>query len=113
MARTVNTADAPAAGSGTGTGTLFELTFDADFAAIDVEAFAAQAMAFIDAFQFPVSVVNISGGALARGHPIGASGAILVVRLVHELLLMPAGSIGLAAIAGAGGLASCILLERV
>jgi acetyl-CoA C-acetyltransferase len=85
-----------------------------DLACIEImEAFAAQAMAFIDAFQFPVSVVNISGGALARGHPIGASGAILVVRLVHELRRMPAGSIGLAAIAGAGGLASCILLERV
>lgn len=84
-----------------------------DLACVEImEAFAAQAMAFIVAFQFPASSVNISGGALARGHPIGASGAILVVRLVHELRRMAPGSIGLAAIAGAGGLASCILLER-
>ena len=47
VARTVNTPDAPAAGSGTGTGTLFELTFDADFAAIDVEAFAAQVAMYL------------------------------------------------------------------
>jgi acetyl-CoA C-acetyltransferase len=78
-----------------------------------MEAFAAQAMAFIDAFGFSSSIVNVSGGALARGHPIGASGAILAVRLFHELRGMKTGSVGLAAIAGAGGLASCLLLERV
>jgi len=84
-----------------------------DLACVEImEAFAAQAMAFIDAFQLSASIVNISGGALARGHPIGASGAILLVRLTHELRRMAPGSIGLAAIAGAGGLASCILLER-
>lgn len=86
----------------------------ADLACVEImEAFAAQAMAFIDAFDLARARVNVSGGALARGHPIGASGAILIVRLVHELRKRPAGSIGLAAIAGAGGLASCMLLERV
>lgn len=85
-----------------------------DLACIEImEAFAAQAQAFIQALGLASSKVNIAGGALARGHPIGASGAILVVRLVHELRRLPPGSIGLAAIAGAGGLASCILLERV
>lgn len=85
-----------------------------DLSCIEImEAFASQAMAFVNALQLQSSMVNISGGALARGHPIGASGAILVVRLVHELRRSAPGSIGLAAIAGAGGLASCILLERV
>ena len=85
-----------------------------DLACVEImEAFAAQAIAFINALDLPPSHVNVSGGALARGHPIGASGAILVVRLVHELRKLPEGSLGLGAIAGAGGLASCILVERV
>ena len=55
--------------------------------------------------------VNIGGGALARGHPMGASGGILVVRLFHELKTAPSGSHGIAAIAAAGGLGSSLLLE--
>ena len=52
------------------------------------------------------------GGALARGHPIGASGAILAVRLWHELQQEEAGAAGLAAIAAAGGLGSALLMRR-
>lgn len=56
--------------------------------------------------------VNRGGGALARGHPIGASGAILAVRLFHELLREQPGALGLAAIAAAGGLGTALMLRR-
>nr|WP_281493674.1 hypothetical protein [Ancylobacter koreensis] len=56
--------------------------------------------------------INRGGGALARGHPIGASGAILAVRLFHEMAGEPPETLGLAAIAAAGGLASVLMLQR-
>jgi acetyl-CoA C-acetyltransferase len=74
-----------------------------------MEAFAAQAIACIDGIGVPLPAVNRGGGALARGHPIGASGAILAVRLWHELRAQPVGALGLAAIAAAGGLGSALL----
>jgi acetyl-CoA C-acetyltransferase len=76
-----------------------------------MEAFAVQAMACIDGIGLDAGIVNRSGGALARGHPIGASGAILAVRLWHELQREPPGSAGLAAIAAAGGLGSALVAE--
>lgn len=77
-----------------------------------MEAFAVQAMRFIDDLSLNNAIVNRAGGALSRGHPIGASGAILAVRLFHELQAESVGARGLAAIAAAGGLGSAILLER-
>ena len=77
-----------------------------------MEAFAAQALANIDALDLDPTHINLGGGALARGHPIGASGAILAVRLFHELKARPEGTRGLAAIAAAGGLGSALLLQR-
>ena len=76
-----------------------------------MEAFAVQAMACIDGIGLDPAIVNRGGGALARGHPIGASGAILMVRLWHELQNEPAGAVGLATIAAAGGLGSALLVE--
>ena len=77
-----------------------------------MEAYAVQAQAFVDALAIDPAVVNRGGGALARGHPIGASGAILAVRLFHELQRENEGATGLAAIAAAGGLGSAMLLRR-
>ncbi|WP_068086604.1 thiolase family protein [Polycladidibacter stylochi] len=77
-----------------------------------MEAFAAQALACIAPFSFQMDKVNVGGGALARGHPIGASGAILATRLFHELKTAPYQAQGLAAIAAAGGLATAMILER-
>lgn len=74
-----------------------------------MEAYAVQSMACIDGAGLDLQTVNQCGGALARGHPIGASGAILAVRLFHDLL--PAQS-GLAAIAAVGGLGSAVIFER-
>ncbi len=72
-----------------------------------MEAYAVQAMAVVAATGLDARIVNPGGGALARGHPIGASGAILAVRLFHDLR---AGR-GLAAIAAAGGLGTALLVE--
>ncbi|KWV46201.1 acetyl-CoA acetyltransferase [Bradyrhizobium macuxiense] len=76
-----------------------------------MEAFAVQAMACIQALGLDPTLVNPGGGALARGHPIGASGAIVAVRAWQELQRMNAGATGLAAIAAAGGLGSAVLLR--
>lgn len=78
-----------------------------------MEAFAVQALACIDGIGLAPDSVNQRGGALAWGHPIGASGAILAVRLFHDLQGRAPGDLGLAAIAAAGGLGSAMVLEAV
>lgn len=84
-----------------------------DLAAVEImEAFAVQSMAFIDDLELDLLSINRGGGALARGHPIGASGAILAVRLFHEMQRETSGSKGLTAIAAAGGLGSAMVWER-
>jgi len=74
-----------------------------------MEAYAAQAIIAAQSQSFDPKAVNKGGGALARGHAIGASGAILAVRLYHEL--QKTGGAGLAAIAAAGGLGSALILH--
>ncbi|HEY0329396.1 MAG TPA: thiolase family protein [Rhodopseudomonas sp.] len=76
-----------------------------------MEAFAVQAMSCLQAFDIDPLRVNRGGGALARGHPIGASGAIVAVRGWHDLQTMESGTTGLATIAAAGGLGSVVLLR--
>lgn len=101
---------------------LFErLTLNApDFDAIELmEAYAVQAMVTANRLGIAPSQLNRLGGALARGHPIGASGAVLAVQLFEIMLrtLGNAGNIkksrGLALIAAAGGLGSGLAVERV
>ena len=72
-----------------------------------MEAYAVQAIACVDGAGLDPARINLQGGALARGHPIGASGAILAVRLFHALKE----GTGLAAIAAAGGLGTALLME--
>ncbi len=74
-----------------------------------MEAYAAQAIACVNEAGLNPAHVNQKGGALARGHPIGASGAILAVRLYHDLV--ETGGIGLAAIAAAGGIGTALQLK--
>jgi acetyl-CoA C-acetyltransferase len=74
-----------------------------------MEAFAVQAIACQAGTGLPRGIVNPGGGALARGHPIGASGAVLAVRLFHEL--RGRGGRGIAAIAAAGGIATALLMR--
>jgi acetyl-CoA C-acetyltransferase len=72
-----------------------------------MEAYAVQAIACVQGAGLDPARVNTRGGALARGHPIGASGAVLAVRLFHDLR---AGH-GLATIAAAGGIGTALVLE--
>ena len=73
-----------------------------------MEAYAAQAIACVAHAGLEPSRVNPQGGALARGHPIGASGAVLAVRLFHSLCH----GTGLAAIASAGGIGTALVVQR-
>ncbi|MFM7334702.1 MAG: thiolase family protein [Tabrizicola sp.] len=72
-----------------------------------MEAYAVQAIAVVEGAGLDPAIVNPDGGGLARGHPIGASGAVLAVRLFHGLQR----GRGLAAIAAAGGIGTALLLE--
>lgn len=74
-----------------------------------MEAYAAQVIACVTKSGINPEVVNPGGGSLARGHPIGASGAINAVRLYHELSAR--GGTGIAAIAAAGGIGTALLLR--
>ena len=75
-----------------------------------MEAYAVQAIACARATGMRDDQVNMYGGALARGHAIGASGAVLAVRLFSDLKDSP--GTGLAAIAAAGGIGTAICLEN-
>lgn len=74
-----------------------------------MEAFATQTIACQRLAGLDPAVMNCGGGSLARGHPIGASGAVLAVRLYHEL--RASGGAGLAAIAAAGGIGTALVLQ--
>jgi len=73
------------------------------------EAFAAQACAVMREMNFPADKVNVNGGAIALGHPIGASGCRVLVTLIHELNKRGGGK-GLATlcIGGGMGIAMCV-----
>ncbi|MGX8794836.1 acetyl-CoA C-acetyltransferase [Fusibacter sp. JL298sf-3] len=75
------------------------------------EAFAAQALAVSDALEFPAEKVNVNGGAIALGHPIGASGARILTTLIHEMVRRDAKK-GLATLCIGGGMGTSLLIER-
>ena len=75
------------------------------------EAFAAVAMAVIDDFRIPTERINIYGGAVALGHPIGASGARILTTLLTGMKNKKAKK-GLATICIGGGEASAIIVEN-
>ena len=76
------------------------------------EAFAGQVLACCDALSLDPDRVCVEGGALGLGHPWGASGAVLVVRLFSQLVLRGRGRYGLAAIAAGGGQGVAMVVER-
>lgn len=83
-----------------------------DMYAIELnEAFAGQILACCDELGLDSLRVCADGGALALGHPWGASGAILVVRLFHQLVTQRRGRLGLAAIAAGGGQGVAIVVQ--
>jgi len=78
------------------------------------DAFAVQALAFCSDLDLQPEAINRHGGGLARGHPIGASGAMALVRVLADLHHGAAvGAHGLAAIAGAGGIGASAVVQRV
>lgn len=78
------------------------------------DAFAAQGLGFCQALGLDATAINRRGGGIARGHPIGASGAIALVRVLADLQQDEAtGALGLAAIAGAGGIGAAAILQRL
>ncbi|MEL6387313.1 MAG: acetyl-CoA C-acetyltransferase [Pseudomonadota bacterium] len=76
------------------------------------EAFAVVAEKFIRDLDLPRDKVNINGGAMALGHPIGATGSILVGTALDELE-RSGGKYGLVTMCAAGGMAPAIIIERV
>jgi len=76
------------------------------------EAFAGQVLACCDELALSPERVCVEGGALALGHPWGASGAVLVVRLFSQLVLNSGGQYGLAAIAVGGGQGVAMVVQR-
>ncbi len=76
------------------------------------EAFASVALAWIDEFNANEDVVNPWGGAIAFGHPVGASGARLMANLIHRLQQIE-GRYGLWTMCESGGMANATILERV
>ena len=75
------------------------------------EAFAAQALAVNKDMGWDPSIVNVNGGAIAIGHPIGASGARILTTLVHELVRR-GGKKGLATLCIGGGMGIALTVER-
>jgi acetyl-CoA C-acetyltransferase len=88
---------------------------DVSLDAIDLvelnEAFAAQVLAVDRELRFDRERLNVNGGAIALGHPIGCSGARIVVTLLHELARRKA-RYGLATLCVSGGMGGALLMER-
>ena len=75
------------------------------------EAFAAQALGVAGELKFDMSKVNVNGGAIALGHPIGASGTRILVTLLHEMQRRDAKK-GLATLCIGGGMGVALAVER-
>ena len=76
------------------------------------EAFAAVVLRFMQAFDVDPAKVNVNGGAIAMGHPLGASGAIIIGTLLDELERTGKG-VGLATLCIASGMGAATIIERV
>ncbi|MET1078498.1 MAG: acetyl-CoA C-acetyltransferase, partial [Pseudomonas sp.] len=75
------------------------------------EAFAAQSLAVAKDLEWDLDKVNVNGGAIALGHPIGASGCRVLVTLLHEMIKRDAKK-GLATLCIGGGQGVALALER-
>ena len=75
------------------------------------EAFAAQSLAVLKTLGVPEEKVNVNGGAIALGHPIGASGTRILVTLIHEMIRRDVKK-GLATLCIGGGMGIAMCIER-
>ncbi|MFV0293900.1 MAG: acetyl-CoA C-acetyltransferase [Paracoccus sp. (in: a-proteobacteria)] len=76
------------------------------------EAFASVVLRFMQAFQVDPSLVNVNGGSIAMGHPLGATGAIIIGTLLDELERQDK-NVGLATLCIASGMGAATIIERV
>jgi acetyl-CoA C-acetyltransferase len=76
------------------------------------EAFAAQAIAVVRDLRLNPEIVNVNGGAIALGHPIGASGARILTTLLYEMKRRNAKN-GLAALCIGGGMGTAAIIENL
>ena len=76
------------------------------------EAFAAQSIAVGRELGFDTAKLNVNGGAIALGHPVGASGARIIVTLVHELMKRDDAKKGLATLCIGGGMGTAVVVEK-
>jgi len=76
------------------------------------EAFASVVLAWVHELHPDMSRVNPNGGAIAHGHPLGATGAILMIKLIHELERTE-GRYGLQTMCIGHGMATATIIERV
>lgn len=76
------------------------------------EAFAAQSIAVARELHFDMSKVNVNGGAISLGHPVGASGARIIVTLLHEMQKRPDAKKGLATLCIGGGQGVATIFEK-
>jgi len=75
------------------------------------EAFASQSLAVLKTLSIPEEKVNVNGGAIALGHPIGASGTRILVTLIHEMIKRDVKK-GLATLCIGGGMGIAMCIER-
>ena len=84
-----------------------------DFDLIEAnEAFAAQSLAVAQDLKFDMSKVNVNGGAIALGHPIGASGARILVTLLYEMQKREDAHTGLATLCIGGGQGQALIVKK-
>ncbi|MEG1003602.1 acetyl-CoA C-acetyltransferase [Clostridium sp.] len=77
------------------------------------EAFAAQSLAVAKDLKFDMSKVNVNGGAIALGHPVGASGGRILVTLLHEMQKRDDAKTGLATLCIGGGMGTALIVEKL
>jgi acetyl-CoA C-acetyltransferase len=105
-----------------GSGTLAEPILDVNLpeAKLDIsdmdlieanEAFAAQALSVAKELGFDMNKVNVNGGAIALGHPVGASGARILTTLLYEMKRRDSKR-GLATLCIGGGMGTAVIIER-
>ena len=76
------------------------------------EAFAAQSIAVGRELGIDPAKLNVNGGAISLGHPVGASGARIIVTLVHEMMKRPEAKNGLATLCIGGGMGTAVIVEK-
>ena len=76
------------------------------------EAFAAQSLAVLRDIPIPEDKLNVNGGAIALGHPVGASGTRLLVTLLHEMKKREDANLGLATLCIGGGMGIAMIVEK-